>query len=351
MTAFRKYLTHRLRSALILTIVLCILAVIIMQVSTSVYTWNHLDWYDAHGQRLEEPITVRKTSISGFEFLAFILGAMCTLMPIVELGEMKSKRNADLIYSLPVSRAKMALAHYASGLINIFTVYTVAYAVMTYNILTSPNAYLLRSKATLITAYFALFAVGVCIYSIFTAIFNSANTVVDGCLFVAAWSIIIPLFYIALNDFTSIFTNLENFFKMNLNEDSLMPHSAFFVVGYFHDMLVGEEVLRSAYAYIPVWCIVGIVCAAVYFYSFARKRAEEIGDLSSTVFGYKVLIPLGVFSMTQAFDEDIVSFIFAALLGVVGYMIYRRSFKIKKNDLITIGAIILCTGVMTAIIN
>jgi uncharacterized membrane protein HdeD (DUF308 family) len=86
-------------------------------------------------------------------------------------------------------------------------------------------------------------------------------------------------------------------------------------------------------------------------YEKFAKRAEEIGDLSSTVFGYKVLIPLGVFSMTQAFDEDIVSFIFAALLGVVGYMIYRRSFKIKKNDLITIGAIILCTGVMTAIIN
>ena len=350
MTAFRKYLNHRLRSALILTIVLCILAMIIMQVSTSVVTWNSLNWYDANGQRLEEPITVRRLSVNSFGLIAFILGAMCTLIPIVELGDMKNKRNADLIYALPVSRAKMALAHYASGLINIFTVYTVAYITMTVKILTASRAHLLPQKWILIPCYFALFAVGVCIYSIFTAIFNSANTVVDGCLFVAAWSIIIPLFYIALNDFTSIFTNLENFFEMNLNENSLMPHSAFFVVGYFHDILVGEEVLRSAYAYIPVWCIVGIVCAAVYFYSFARKRAEEIGDLSSTVFGYRVLIPLGVFSMTQAFDEDIVSFIFAALLGVVGYMIYRRSFKIKKNDLITIGAIILCTGVMMALL-
>ena len=129
-----------------------------------------------------------------------------------------------------------------------------------------------------------------------------------------------------------------------------MPHSAFFVTDVFHGILTGNEVQLEYYDYAILWCIVGIICAAVYFRSFKNKRAEVLGDISDTAFGYKVLIPVGVFSMTQAFDEDIISFIFAALLGVVGYMIYRRSFKIKKNDLITVGAIILCTGVIMAIV-
>ena len=53
--------------------------------------------------------------------------------------------------------------------------------------------------------------------------------------------------------------------------------------------------------------------------------------------------------MTQAFDEDLLSYIFAILLGVVGYMIYRRSFKIKRKDIITVGAIVAATLLLIVI--
>ena len=354
MTSLRKYLTHRLRSTMVLTLVLSILAVVVMASTVSVFTWDVLYHYDANGNRLAEPQLVKKVQIEFFGFIAFILGAMCTVAPIVELGDMKNKRNADLIHSLPVSRSKMAIAHYVSGAFQIFAVYTAGYITMVLKVLTSENVRFIQHKEMLFVCYFALLGVGLGLYSIFMAVFNSANTVIDGCLFIGAWSILPALFLIALGDFdgaTGGAFGLSVLEKIFVSGEYLLPHSALVVYDNFHSVLVGDEIFTRYADAAVAWSVVGIICAAVYFYSFTKKRTEALGDVSGTAFGYKVLIPIGVFSMTQAFDEDIVSFIFAALLGVVGYMIYRRSFKIKKNDLITVGAIILCTGVMMAIVN
>ena len=111
MNSFKKYLIHRLKETFLLTLVLCIFAVIVMSTFTSLWLGTYFEWIDGY----DEPIEVRRLRIEGFGLIAFIIGAACTLMPVVELGDMKNKRNADVIYSLPVSRGKMAIAHYLSG--------------------------------------------------------------------------------------------------------------------------------------------------------------------------------------------------------------------------------------------
>ena len=353
MTSLRKYLTHRLRSTMVLTLVLCIFAVILVMTSVSVSVWTSLDWFDQNGNRLAEPIRSQDVSINNFGIVAYIIGAMCTFAPIVELGDMKNKRNADLIYSLPVSRSKMAIAHYVSGAIQIFAVYTVSYITMVLKVLTSENVRFIQQREMLFVCYFVLLGVGIGLYSIFMAVFNSANTVIDGCLFIGAWSILPALFLIALGDFdgeTGGAFGLSILERIFVSEDLLMPHSALVVCDNFYSILVGDKTFTRYAEAAVAWSIVGIICAAVYFYSFTKKRTEEIGDISSTAFGYKVLLPIGVFSMTQAFDEELTCLILAALIGVVGYMIYRRSFKIRKPDIITLAAVLLFTEVSMAVL-
>lgn len=348
MNSFKKYLLHRLRSTFLLTLVLCILAAIIMSVTVSLWVGHFYDWIE----ETKESIEVRRLRIDNFGMIIFVLGAACTLMPVVELGDMKNKRNADLIYSLPVSRIKMALAHYLSGLIQIFAIYTVAYATMYIEIVTSPLYSWVQSPAALIGCYFALLGVGVAVYSIFMAIFNSANTVADGCVFIAAWSILIALFAIAIGEFN---VETHDVFRLdfinNIAAEHLYPHAALGISEFFYSLIVGS---KPYYYYVNIavfWSAVGLACAMVYFFSFKKKRTEKLGDLSHTLFGYKVILPIAVFSMTQALDEAFLSHIFAILLGVVGYMIYRRSFKIKKNDLITIAVICAFTGLFMSILS
>ena len=266
---------------------------------------------------------------------------------------MKNKRNADLIQSLPVSRSKMAIAHYVSGAFQIFAVYTAGYITMVLKVLTSENVRFIQHKEMLFVCYFALLGVGIGLYSIFMAVFNSANTAIDGCLFIGAWSILPALFLIALGDFdgaTGGAFGLSVLEKIFVSGEYLLPHSALVVYDNFHSILVGDKTFTRYAEAAVAWSVVGIICAAVYFYSFTKKRTEEIGDISSTAFGYKVLLPIGVFSMTQAFDEELTCLILAALIGVVGYMIYRRSFKIRKPDIITLAAVLLFTEVSMAVL-
>ena len=345
--SFNKYLLHRLRSTFLLTLILCILAAIVMSVTVSLWVGTFYEWIE----ETKESIEVRRLRIDNFGVIIFVLGALCTLMPVVELGDMKNKRNADLIYSLPVSRGKMALVHYLSGLIQIFAIYTVAYATMYIEIVSSHLYPWVQSPSALIGCYFALLAVGVALYSIFMAIFNSANTVVDGCVFIAAWSILIALFAIAIGEFN---VETHDVFRLdfinNIAAEHLYPHGALGISEFFYSLIVGT---KPYYYYVNVailWSVVGIICAIVYFFSFKKKRTEELSDLSNTLFGYKVILPIAVFSMTQALDESFLSHIFAILLGVVGYMIYRRSFRIKRNDIITIAVIVAFTSVFMGIL-
>ena len=337
----KKYLMHRLRSTMFLTITLCILAVILVELSVSMWVGSFYEWME----EAKEPIQYRRLQIEGFEIIMFILGAMCTAIPIVELGDIKSKRNADLIYSLPVSRIKMALAHYLSGLIQIFAVYTVSYVTMYIKIITSPLYSWVQSPSALIGGYFALLGAGVAIYSIFMAVFNVANTMIDGCVFIAVWAFLVSAFVIAIGKFN---VETSDIFKLNfisyLPAEYFYPHAALFISDVFYSLIVGIKPYYHYANYTIAWGVVGIICAAVYFVTFTKKRTEELEGPSDTLFGYRVILPISVFSMTQALDDAIISFVFAILIGVVGYMIYRRSFKIKKQDIITISAICAFTG-------
>lgn len=85
-----------------------------------------------------------------------------------------------------------------------------------------------------------------------------------------------------------------------------------------------------------VWGAVGIAAAFGFFFNFKRKGAQNAGEISDSPFGYKLLIPVYGYGLLLTSDGlEIMSVIIFALM-LVGYFIYRRSFKIKTRDIIFI---------------
>ena len=87
-----------------------------------------------------------------------------------------------------------------------------------------------------------------------------------------------------------------------------------------------------------VWGVIGIAAAVGYVYRFAKKGAEKAGEISESWFGYRILIPIYGYCLIFLTTESFVS-VFSVLywlifaLMIIGYVVYRRSFRLKKSDI------------------
>ncbi|MBE7066748.1 MAG: hypothetical protein E7385_04250 [Ruminococcaceae bacterium] len=93
------------------------------------------------------------------------------------------------------------------------------------------------------------------------------------------------------------------------------------------------------------WIILGVTAFIGMFLSFNRKKAENIGGISNSWFGYKVAIPVGIF-MWIDLTFTTVGFAWSVILGSIiatsAYFVYRRSFKLPIYDwLILAGSFVI----------
>ena len=114
MTSFKNYFNYifkKSRSRLLITLVI---ALIITVSSVDVYTTS-FSYEEYH----------KVIATVSFGWVATILGFLCFLTPILELEGFKNRRNIDALFSFPVSKFKMGLAHYLNGIIYIVSTFTV----------------------------------------------------------------------------------------------------------------------------------------------------------------------------------------------------------------------------------
>ncbi len=336
MKVFGRYLTYRLKQSLLRTIVFSVLA---MMICITVAT------------QATDPGFLIQDRESGIYILATVLGIMCTLIPILELSGFKNRRNLDTLYFFPIKRSKMALAHYLSGAIQIFAVYTVSFLTSWIYLLARTDYFALSWMPLY---YLFSLLLGFVMYSVFAFIFNEANTVADGVLFAGLWAFVLwvvsysLLNYIfssdinsdpsynfryevlpSLSDWGIIYTPINNLTVIfqELIEINRKHY------GIYVDITYGERYLSQMYMFFA-WGAVGIAAAVGYFVRFIRKGAEMAGEISNSPWGYKLLIPLYGYSLLfMSGFEDIYTVIIFALM-LTGYFIYRRSFKIKVSDII-----------------
>lgn len=346
MTTFKRYFIYRTKQSILRTLIFTVLsAMVCLSAVNSSISYQ----YDF-------------TKSASLESVATILGIMCFLIPVLELSGFKNRRNLDTLYFFPIKRERMALAHYLSGLLQIFVVYTVSFVALWLTLVFKTNCF---SLGYMPLYYICLTLAGTVVYSIVCFIFGEANTDADGVLFIVLWGFVAyivmytvriyvlrPLLsesalwpfdshaewatlYAPINNVTVIF---QNIIESNKQGDP-----------YNYTDLYAARYLSQAYMF-AVWAALGVAATLGFFFRFKRKSAHLAGEISSSIFGYKLLIPLYGYSLLLMYsDLDIMTIIVFALM-LTGYFFYRRSFRIKKSDIIIIACGII-PMILSAILN
>ena len=106
-------------------------------------------------------------------------------------------------------------------------------------------------------------------------------------------------------------------------------------------MGIAREYYSELYM-VAVWAVLGIGAIAGYFLTFIKKGAQKAGEVSDTFVGYRVLIPLYCITLMTLFEGVSLMMVFVVAMTVVGYVIFRRGFKFKLPDILSmVGSVVL----------
>ena len=312
MTSFKRYYLYRMRSGLIPFITITVISMI-MVISTLAEEHNNQS--------------------SGLTVTTSLMGILATFMPILEYAQLKSKRSLDTLFSLPVSRRNIVLAHFLSGYTQIATIFTVSFIYLFINRVLTGD---------FIVGYFFLYYIitlvyGLLLYSIFSFVFNQARTIVDGIIITVLYAIAPLLISTGLEIIINEFDSSDKFISVWYNLYTPMNRITKVIrTACEPDKWIKDDSLKTddiISLIIIVLLSVAAFIGLVYF--FKNTKAEKEEGISDSPFAYKTLIPICgvVYTASGMFP------LFILIPMIVGYIIYRRGFGFKKPDYICTAAV------------
>ena len=348
MKSFNQYLFHRIKATWVLTAVLCLFAIIITLTTVFAYRFTYYDnlYDEVTGKPIPNTEHPREAArVENLTMIFVILGGLCTVIPVLELGGLKNKRNADTMYSLPIDRRKMGVAHFTNGFLQILAVYVcmaVCLAIMVIPVGAGGFLHLQYLTPLLLLPIPVAFL----LYSYFSYLFNEANSIIDGCLFIAS-GVLLPIILFLCVDTYDLYVNGKYTPTLLDSISDNQVHPFFPLVKIVNIFSGGLLHKNLSFSYdntdinmIIIWSVICLLAAIGFYLSFSRKRVETIGNISSSWVGYKTIIPLCMFCVAAAIERsgDFFLVIIGAIAAIIGYMLYRRSFKIKVVDLVSIAS-------------
>lgn len=341
MTSFKRYFFYHFRSTLLRGAVIAVISIALTMafVTSSLYQ--------------------RATDIyiyTDVGFLGVAAATLCTVLPILELMDFKKRRNLDTLFFLPVSRAKMSMAHYINGLIQTLIIVTLCFITAFIKIV---PLWEYLNLIYLLPLYGLFIPLCLAIYSTFCFIFIKANTTADGIVFMITYAILgfflvtaigeatdiefierSPTYYFIYSPITLITSEFEGLIAPTVHHVlNSIDSSILYTVAPHYSVEFDPQAIVS----FVFWGLVGLACIFGYVLSFARQKAENVGGISSTWFGYRTLIPLCAVCMLLVMEFDGLTGVVTATAMTVAYIVYRRSFKLKMFDVAITLAVFLVT--------
>ena len=292
-----------------------------------------------------------------------ILCVLCAVVPVMQFSYRMKQRSADLWYSLPVGRKKLALVRVLGGLILVFLPYTLAYWLGVGCVCHAGRPFCVRALPVAVGGVAAARRPAVrheclCLYprkygggrdrvSHPLGVPSAACRigVFFGLRFTLGWDPEIPEY---LNYYSGV--EVAAFF---------FPYSPVGYLSQIFDALIcgrapGEFALFSLWFILPFAVVGGVGAYAGLFLCADRDKAENAGQISSSWMGYRVLIPAYIVlllgAVGVAFGGEVVMGVLVAVVGAALYFAYRRSFRLKKEDIIIYIAAVLVGAALALIL-
>lgn len=388
----KNYFRHQLKSNARIIIVIAVLMTLIsvftclesmerQRMTTFVYAngnYYNTAYYDIDGNpasyfdglgnivpiTTEQIIKMEYRDLSLANSLAMLV-ILAMAVPVWMFAFLKKKRNLDCCYSLPITKQGIGLVQYAVGGITVAVPFLCSY-ISTLICYASMGNFSTLGHGFLAVHFLMSLLLGFVVYSISVFAFERANTVIDGIIFIVAY--MVGLFFIIYgveelynsvvrhyNEMHGIFNPSVNpvLHRVNLDEESAIPIA--FFVNILEKYEVCAETIYSAVVekmwsdsrhvfWFVFWCVAGVFSAGGAICCFGKKKTECVEEISNSIFGYKLLIPLIGFPIILSEGVLCGSYTTALLVTVgcaVAYTVYRRGVRYKKSDYIILGVMLL----------
>lgn len=284
--------------------------------------------------------------------LVAIIFIFATIIPIYEFSFKMQKNSVDLFYSLPIKRYKLYLVKYLIGLIELFILFTIAFIyIYIFVSIKSTTVDVEFDKTYYIIFYFIFLFLGIILYSWISFFFTRGNTIIDG-IVISVLSVFVvaiiagSIIYICKTDggMNTVYSSVD-----------FTPYSAIITFKNSFDYLIKNSHRTLPYKEIMISEILipamGVIFIPLFFILNNNKKAEDTSDISNEWYTYRLLIPIYIIGLFILCQNQLVYDMFIIIFGYVGYVIYNRTFKIKKSDLITFIATVALGFIASAIVE
>lgn len=260
---------------------------------------------------------------------AIILCVLCTIVPVMLFSFKMNKRSVDGFYSLPLRREKIYLVKSLIGLILIFVPYITSYWLGFIATAIKPNLF---SLVQFIPLFFISIPLAVLLFGINSFAFTRANRYEDGIIFIAMFAF---LFVVLIEFIFNIFPT------RNIDSSYWFTYSPIIYTFSKYNSLISKTGGWSNYAYVYEWLLylfaglTGVACWFGLFFTLKKEKAENAEQNSTSWFGYRTMIPAYMVLVLSLLDFSsylVLYYVFILVAGIILYIMYRRTFKLKLID-------------------
>ena len=272
-----------------------------------------------------------------FGFL-YVFGAIfSSFIPVMEFKFKTNKIMVDQAYSLPIKREKYYLAKYVVGLIETLLPLVVCGLVSLLYVMCSKHIYNLWY---VLPYLLMLLLITASVYSIFVFFFIKGNTVFDGIVNM----FFVSCFLMALISAIDTYVDIHKVLGYGSDFYIFAPFTNIYT--FFNNLVRGGEIAEFDNRYglralVPtlIYIVLGAGSVFALIGESKKEKAEDATQISNSYFSYRTFIPAYLFlSMIGLYVYELFFVLLMLTAGFIGYIMYRKTVKIKKIDIILLFA-------------
>lgn len=275
------------------------------------------------------------TDMFGYPQYAFAFNYINTpvtvamIIAALELAPLKKRTNLDRLFSIPIGRTALALAHFVNGALQITALLALNMLVAFLRVVKYYGQ--IEMRYMIVQLFFTLLLT-LALYAISMFSFDRANNIVDGVIFIIFGSMIAMPIVGLIN----LFADLDKVLFDSL--DYIPAALSYSLDRSFSKAFNGDgfelypEVLNPFIAFL----VLGVAATVGYFCLFKRCKSEDVGGISDRLIGYKIGIPLYSYWLLLLIDSTsmIATIILVLVSMLVGYIVFRRGVRFGRSDIV-----------------